>query len=442
MPSFGHIIQHLRSLRIRSSKALAASPLVRRTSGQHIRRIQIPAADLSLVLAKFTEGFKGLPQEIVNEILEYLEDDLRTLKACSLTCKALLCSARHTIHRRLYVVGPGKAATPDERETRQYEAANRAELRTLSVAAKCGLAHYTRELTIKVGEEFTPQTLQPYLPQFQMFARLTSLTLYHFNPTPFLPVFNQYFGHLAQQIRSLKFIHPGGPQDDMTYFISQFPNLDDLGFNPLPRHNLRHSRKYTVSSIRSSPTLRGTLKVTSSTNAWGTNFLESLIQLPSGLRFRSIEFHCIGINPDIIIRECTSTLQSLTHVFRTYDPLLRFDLSACSHLRIFELRAEFTIHVFRDFVLWLISVINTITSPLFSRFVFVDDNPSSQCPFFRRADGDSVWRPLDQALLRLSQRTGMKMIGRRKVSHAAFCNSIEEAFPLMVSVGALELESL
>lgn len=271
------------------------------------------------MLFNFTGDFKGLPQEIVDEILEYLENDMRTLKACSLTCKGLFRSARRIIHRRLRVVGPGKAITVDELELQEYEAANRSQLRTLSEAAKCGLFHYAWELTIRVGEEFTPDNLRPYLPQFQSFTRLTSLTLHHFDPTPFLPVFEQHFGHLAQQMRSLKFVYPPGPQDDMMYFISQFPNLDDLGFNSFPQHNLDPSKEYNLSSIQSSPTLGGTLQVTS-TNAWRTNSLESLTRLPSGLRFRSIEFlHCTGINPDVIIRECTSTLQTLTHVFHTCE---------------------------------------------------------------------------------------------------------------------------
>jgi len=103
------------------------------------------------------------------------------------------------------------------------------------------------------------------------------------------------------------------------YFISQFPNLEDLGFDSFPQHNLDPHEKYNMSAIRSSPTLGGTLQVTS-TNAWRTDSLKLLAQLPSGLRFRSIEFlHCTGIDPNIIVQKCTSTLQSLTHVVHTCE---------------------------------------------------------------------------------------------------------------------------
>lgn len=119
--------------------------------------------------------------------------------------------------------------------------------------------------------------------------------------------------------------------------------------------------------------------------------------------------------------------------------VLRFDLSACSQLRTFELRLQLSSYVFRDLVFWLASVINTITSPVFSRFVLVTNSVNFRS-LFRRIDGKSAWDLADQALLRLSQRTGMKMIVRRKVLHDNFCSSLKDAFPLMVSAGAFEFE--
>ena len=298
----------------------AATPLGRNaTVNQSIWRVWGAQKDLSSMLAKFRGSFKGLPQETVDQILEYLADDRRTLIACSLTSKGLFRSARRIIHQRLRLVGPGCPSTSDEQEILRRKAENRAQLLKLSAVADCGLVQYTRELTIKIGGEFTPNNLLPYLPQFQTFALLTSLTIHHFDPTPFNPSFERYFGHLAQQMRSLELIYPPGPQDDMMYFISQFPNLEDLGFDSFPQHNLDPSKKYNISAVRSSPPLGGTLQVTS-TNAWRTDSLERLTRLPSGLGFRSIEFlHCTGIEPNVIIRECTSTLQSLTHVVHTCE---------------------------------------------------------------------------------------------------------------------------
>ena len=49
--------------------------------------------------------------------------------------------------------------------------------------------------------------------------------------------------------------------------------------------------------------------------------------------------------------------------------------------------------------------------------------------------------PADQALLRLSQRAGMKMVVKRRVLSEPFREVVEGAFPLMVSAGALEFET-
>ena len=272
------------------------------------------------MLANFTGNFKGLPQEIVDEILEYLEDHRhrQTLVACSLTCKALFLSARHIIHRQLYVDDLGRVDTSDDQQIYRYMVPDPSPSCTLSAAANCDLVQYTRKLTFKAERRFTPQNLRPYLPQFQMFPLLTSITLHKFDPSLFIPVFEQYFGHLKLQMRSLGFVDPLGSKDDLMYFICQFPNLEDLEFNPFPSYG---PPKYDISTIQNSPTLGGTLRVLS-TDYWRASSFEPLTQLPSGLRFRSIEFLLQDrwdIDPSIVIRECTSTLRSLTYISLTRE---------------------------------------------------------------------------------------------------------------------------
>ena len=89
---------------------------------------------------------------------------------------------------------------------------------------------------------------------------------------------------------------------------------------------------------------------------------------------------------------------------------------------------------------WLASVVDTITSPVFSRFVLVADS-GNPLPLFRKFDEKNAWDPADQALLRLSQRAGMKMVVKRRVLSEPFREVVEGAFPLMVSAGALEFET-
>ena len=89
--------------------------------------------------------------------------------------------------------------------------------------------------------------------------------------------------------------------------------------------------------------------------------------------------------------------------------------------------------------MWLASVIDTITSPVFSRLVLVP-NSAHLYPLFRKYDGRDTWKPVDQALLRLSQRTEAKMIVKGGTLHEAFRDTMENAFPLMVAAEAFEFE--
>ena len=84
-------------------------------------------------------------------------------------------------------------------------------------------------------------------------------------------------------------------------------------------------------------------------------------------------------------------------------------------------------------MVWLAWVINTITSPVFSRFVLAVDR-------MRFHFGEGGWGLVDQALLRLSQQTGMKMIVRGRSMHVTSREAIKESFPLMVLAGAFEIE--
>ena len=56
-------------------------------------------------------------------------------------------------------------------------------------------------------------------------------------------------------------------------------------------------------------------------------------------------------------------------------------------------------------------------------------------------DEKNQWDPADQALLRLSQRAGMKMVVKPRVLSVPFRHEVEGAFPLMVSAGVLEFET-
>ena len=57
--------------------------------------------NLDSICVAVNHGCMGLPQELVDHIMDMLYVDLQALKACSLTCKAMFSSTRHLIHQTL-----------------------------------------------------------------------------------------------------------------------------------------------------------------------------------------------------------------------------------------------------------------------------------------------------------------------------------------------------
>ena len=267
--------------------------------------------NLALIDGNGSGGWMGLPQALVDMIFEYLKTDWDTLLSCSLTCRALFCSARRVIHERLYVAGPGTFPSTNKL-TEWHWFFNRRYLRILSLADDADLIQYTRHLIVEGGQMLTPRSLRSYIPSFQKYVWLTSLTLTRFDPTPFLPVFDRYFHHLSYTLRSLYLISPRGTPGVMMDFISQFRALDNLEFNPVVKPPRRPQRYPTSLRPRSwSTPLGGTLRIVN-TDSRGNSSLKPLLHLPSGLRFRSLEFVCCtGIDMSGIVQKCSLTLESV-----------------------------------------------------------------------------------------------------------------------------------
>lgn len=248
-------------------------------------------------------------------ILEHLRTDWGTLVSCSLTCRALFCSARRVIHERLYVVGP-KVLPFLNKVTKWCWIHNQRYFRLLSLADDAGLVPYTRHLVIEAGQVLTPRSLRPYVQTFHKYARITSLTLTRFDPTPFLPVFDLYFVHLSHSLTSLRLVSPKGMPDTMVDFVSRFRNLSDLELNPVPKPpRSPQRRRISMELDRWLAPLGGTLRIVN-TDSRRASSLETILRLTSDLGFRSLQFVCCAdINMAGIIQKCSSTLESVTYTF-------------------------------------------------------------------------------------------------------------------------------
>lgn len=257
----------------------------------------------------------GLPQELVDMIFWYLRTDWGALVSCSLTCRVFFCSARRVIHERLHVAGP-RMFPSITKLTRWFWIYNQRYFRVLSLVDDAGLVRYTRYLIVEEAQALTPRSLRPYLTNFHKYVWLTSLTLTRFDPTPFLPAFDHYFYHLSQSLKSLNLISPQGMPDATRDFISQFKNLDDLGFDPVPKPPRRPQRRRpSLGPCHRLTSLGGTLRIIN-TDSRRASSLEPLLHFPGGLHFRSLQFACCAsIDSTGIVRKCSSTLESVTYTF-------------------------------------------------------------------------------------------------------------------------------
>ena len=123
----------------------------------------------------------GLPQELIDHILDMLRDDFRSLKACSLTCKAMFASTRPLIHQTLYLSVANNRKILTGREWEKFHLStterNLRALRFLSHAGGHGLFQYTRRVYFRSYEQFTPDILLPHLSYFQTLRRVHTLTM-------------------------------------------------------------------------------------------------------------------------------------------------------------------------------------------------------------------------------------------------------------------------
>ena len=261
-------------------------------------------------------GWKNLPQELVDEILGYLLDDLRALKACSLTCRCLFSAARPLIHQRLVCLG----SRPVHPKTKQSLFSRRKRdpgaFEQLIDADRLDILHYIRHLTLKsklvmYSPRFKPGDIQEYLPQLRSITKLQNLTLGTFYLSRFIPVFNEYFGTFTDTLRRLDIRDIGCAVSELLYIICQFPLLQDLVIVS-PAITLAGHPEPQVPTITQSPPFRGKLVVAL---VHSRELSEGLAALPGGLNFRSLELSSCG-RLESAFEACGHTVTSVSYLWQ------------------------------------------------------------------------------------------------------------------------------
>ena len=277
-----------------------------------------PLLDLSTMV--INETWKDLPQEIVDHILFMLSDDLKSLKACSLTCKTMFISTRRFIHRKIRLTGEQNWDVLTLREKQRYI---REDRRGIAVKVLCGIAAhglfpYGRHLFISLNKNFTPANLQPFNDHFQRFDRIQELSIYGLHTEEFLKEFNTFFANFIPTLRSLHLDTPTGDGRDVLDFVCRFPHLDNLtfrmpgvGFDGL---GARESESLPV--VKKVPPFRGSLKFRESWEFHGHVLLQ-LFSLPGKRRFRFVDLRsCPSEVEQPIVDACSGTIEALSFTWR------------------------------------------------------------------------------------------------------------------------------
>ena len=267
----------------------------------------------------------GLPQELVDHVMDMLRDNIPALKACSLTCKAMFASTRHLIHRTLHLTLENTLRDLTLGEKLRYRRGNRdVEFRFVTFMGERGLLQYARRVHICTKDPFDPENLLPHLHYFQSLSQVHTLAIDHFRyPEKLLNYQTTCFAHFYPTLTSLALGQSCGDRG-LLDFALRFPNLENLSLEWL-EFELGPEAQPTdaATSPERSPPLRGYLRLVASqhyvSDALGVKLF---LKPPKGFNFRSLELDEIPSRPaQEALNACAQTLEDLTITNYRYSTL-------------------------------------------------------------------------------------------------------------------------
>ena len=240
-----------------------------------------------------------LPQEIVGIIIAYLTYDMRSLRACTMTCYSWYIAAAPYLHY-------GLTTTVDPRG-RKFRYPN-----PLQHMHTLGLLPLIKQFRVRgcdyncVGlspKSFNLSTLGPFFA----LTNVQRLNIDYLDIPSFMPRIRRYFRHFLPTVRSLALKEPKGSNRQIIYFVGLFQHLEDL--------ELLHGKVYCQGRPADDPTLippfapplRGRLTMTCFTRV---GFLKDMITLFGGISFRSMDL-CNVRGMRVLLDACAKTLRTL-----------------------------------------------------------------------------------------------------------------------------------
>ena len=273
--------------------------------------------NLNVVANTNYHGCLGLPQELINHILDMLRDDIRSLKACSLTCKAMFASTRPLIHQTLYLTILNNERVLTQREKGERDSTigrYYLDLRFLSYMGEHGLLQYTRRVCICSYNRFTPDISRPHLRHFQTLDRVHTLTIeYCYCPAWALERYHEScFAHFYPTLTSLAIRSPTEGSESILQFALQFPKLENLCLESARRAPLSGLCWPVPDNFCHPPPLCGHLRLLGydTMDQWP---VDPSHELSGVIRFRSVELvDFLGEVATHILNTCAGSLEDLT----------------------------------------------------------------------------------------------------------------------------------
>lgn len=266
----------------------------------------------------------GLPQELINYIVNMLQDDPPALKACSLTCKTLFVSTRHLIYRTLHLTPRNNESVLTQKEKKKLCRQKRSrdiQLRFLSHMGEHDLLQYARSVYIHDTEQdstpnaniFVPDTLLPHLHYFRSLDRVRNLIIEGYDADSWAAHYEACFAHFYPTLTSLTLRRPSGHYQALLRFALQFPNLKYLCFEWLDESVYRILRDVTTPAvIDRSPFARGHLRLARIDDAvdWPMDFVD---ELRNGFNFQSVELeNSFGDHGQRLLNAYADAIEHLT----------------------------------------------------------------------------------------------------------------------------------
>jgi hypothetical protein len=255
----------------------------------------------------------GLPQELIDYIMNMLQDDLPTLKACSLACKAMFASTRHLIHQTLLLTAQNNQSVLTREDKFRYMRRNHheTELRFLSYLGERDLLRFVQTVHINMARTFIPDTLSPHLHHFRSLDQVHSLTIEHYDIVSWANHYKTCFLHFYPTLTSLTLSRPVNHYRLLLQFALQFPNLENLCFEWLVPEETVRADLPLPTLIDQSPPLRGHLRLAGvdTVAKWPVDLSH---ELPNKINFRSVELEgFFGTRAQHTLNMCAQTLENL-----------------------------------------------------------------------------------------------------------------------------------